>query len=197
MKFFTREDQTRSLTDEELLEFRKIAGGLALLAVIFMGSLVLLVHNDVFKLHPASSSPETLGTFGEKAEFAFRYQSLLALWLLFNIFMTIYGRYLHMAVNPLDTKTEEHVQIYKNILTNSYEQILLSVLSQLVFISFASPLAIVRYIPLLNIFMFVGRVTFFAGYPFYRTFGFLTSVLPTFVLVFYNIFKFGSFIGIY
>lgn len=197
MKLLSREDPSRSLSEDEFQLLRKIAGGLGILAFVFMGSFFLLVHNDVVRLHPSNSGPESLGNFAEKAEFALHYQSLLALWLLFNILATLYGRITRRAVNPLHAKTEELVAFHKNVLTNSYEQVLLSVLAQLVFISFASPAAIVKYIPMVNIIMIVGRVTFFAGYPFYRTFGFLLSIVPTTVLVLYDIFKFGSYIGLY
>lgn len=178
-------------------QFKKIAGGLAIAAFIFMGSFLLLVQVDVIKLYPSSSSAETLNTFGEKAEFAFHYQTLLVLWLIFNVFVVIYGRMIHKSINPLETKTEEYIQIYKNTLTNSFETIVISVMAQLVFISFASPTAVLKFIPMVNIIQFIGRIAFLAGYPFYRSFGFLCTIIPSIVLVLYSVFKLGSFIGMY
>lgn len=187
----------RPLSPEDEQRLKRHGGILAVLAAVFMVAMTLLVHTGAIRLHPSTVNEEMIRGYAGRVEFTVRYQTLLVAWLTFNIFATIFGRLTRRALNPLDEKSEEHVQIHKNILTNSYEQIALSVFSQLIYISFASPECILKTIPLVNIIQFIGRITFFAGYPFKRSFGFFCTMVPTLVLVAYNLYKFFSFMGLY
>ena len=163
-------------------------------AFLFMGLFTLLVHLETIKLYPASMTVETVRGFSFRIEYALRYQTLLVTWLLFNVMATIFGRLSTKAINPLDSSSEENVQVHKNILTNTVEQTLVSVFAQLIFVSFASPEAVLKFIPLINIIFFIGRIAFFFGYPLKRALGFQMTVVPTIVLVIYNFVKFFSFI---
>lgn len=191
------DDRARSMTNEELRKIRQNGAILAASSIVFMGILTLLVHYDGVKLYPSTMTEEILKGFAARVEYALRYQTLLAFYLLFNIMATIFGRLTRGALNPLDEKTETRVQREKNILTNSFESIVLSVFSQLIFVSFAAPGCILKCIPLINVLHFVGRIAFHIGYPLKRSFGYSATIIPTTVLNFYNLYKFVSFLGLY
>lgn len=175
----------------------KVVMVLSVAGILFCAGFFLLVHYDLVQLYPSGWTHEMLKGFALKAEFSIRYQTLLMFWLLFNIFVTMFARTKTQALNPLDGDTEQRVQIFKNILTNSYESILLSSISQLIFTSYADSATVLRYIPLVNILMFIGRVTFFAGYPLKRGFGMICTLIPNSILCYYNMYKFGQFVGFY
>lgn len=187
----------RPLSREEEKRVMRNGGILAAMAVVFMTTMTVLVHFDHIRLYPSSVTEEIIKGYAGRVEFALRYQTLLVFWLMFNVLTTIYVRITTMAINPLNEKSELQVQAQKNILTNSYEQIVLSVFAQLIYISFASPECILKTIPLVNFIQFVGRIAFFTGYPLKRAFGFLCTSIPTTILVLYDMYKFLSFLGFY
>lgn len=189
--------RTYPSTPEERREVWRI--GLVLIgsAYVFQIILALLVGYDVIKFHPSTVTEESLKGFSARFEYALHYQTLLAFWLLFNITMTIYRRLTRGALNPLDESTEDRVQWIKCVLTNSLESIVLSVFLQLIFVSYATPACILRFIPLVNIVQFIGRIAFYAGYPMYRAFGFNCTLLPNTLMGLYNLYKFGSFVQLY
>lgn len=77
------------------------------------------------------------------------------------------------------------------------EQVFLSAMLQLAFASFAEPALIKNLIPAVNVVQFVGRIAFFFGYPYYRTLGYVLTSFPNTLLLGYNVFKFGSYLGFY
>lgn len=192
-----RKSYNRPMTADDRRQFMKVGAVLATAALIFQVGLYLLVNFETVNLYPKQMTAENLKGFSSRIEYALRYQTLLIFWLLFNVFATIYGRLTTKAINPLDEKTEERVQIFKNVLTNSFESVVISVFSQLIFVSFAEPMTVLKMIPLINIVQFVGRVAFFAGYPMQRAFGFNCTVLPNVILNCYNLYRLGSFVGFY
>lgn len=100
----TSEEQSKSynrpMSIEETKRIMKTGIVLMVSALIFMAGFAILVHSDVVKLHPASTSAESLKGFAARVEYAFRYQTLLVFWLVFNIYATIYGRITTKALNP-------------------------------------------------------------------------------------------------
>lgn len=184
----------RPMTKAEEKEVVKTGAILVVSSLLFMSVFALLVHFETIRLYPSTMNVDMVKGYAGRVEFTLRYQTLLVSWLLFAILNTIYGRLTNMAINPLDETKEPIVQSRKNILTNSLEQIVLSLFSQLIFVSFASPEAILKVIPLVNIIQFVGRITFQIGYPLKRAFGFQCSQLPTIFLVLYNLYKFFAFL---
>lgn len=148
-------------------------------------------------MYPSTIKEGALKGFNARAEFALRYQTLLYAWLVFNIMAVIYVRVTKKALNPLVDSTEKHAQEMKNILTNSYEQIVVSSIAQLIFVSFAGETYTMKLIPAINFVQFIGRMTFFAGYPYYRTFGMMCTLFPNVALICYNLFKLGSYLGVY
>lgn len=192
-----RKSYTRPVTGEEERKLIKIASVAIASAITFMVVLALLIHFEHISLAPKDVKAESLRGFASRAEYAIRFQVLLVFNLLFNIFFTIYGRITTKAYNPLAEETEQHVELFKRILANSFEQTVLSVFTQLAFVSFAEPETVLKFIPYINIVQFVGRIAFFAGYPMHRAFGFNCTFTPTIILNVYNLYKFGSFIGLY
>lgn len=187
----------KPLRGNELARLMRIATFAFIAALIFLGSTFYFVFNDKLRLYPSSIKLESLRGFNSRAEYALRYQTLLLGWIVFNIHTVIFVRLTRKALNPLVDSTEKHAQMQKNILTNSFEQIVLSVLLQLAFVSFADPSYTLRLIPAINIVQFVGRIAFFAGYPMYRTFGITCSLFPNTGLLVYNLYKLGSYMGYY
>lgn len=171
-----------------------VLGGMA---IIFMLGCAGLVHYDILKLHPKSTVADNLAGFSIRLEYTVRYQTLLIFWLLFNTLITIAARFKTMALDPLDEKSECKVQAFKNVLTNSFESIVVSVFSQLIFISYAEPHIILKYIPFMNVIQFIGRVAFFAGYPNKRAFGFQCTILPNIVMSLFNVYYLGRFLEFY
>lgn len=186
----------RPIKGSELARIIRIAFYVFVLATGLIGGLIYYISQDKIQLHPKNLTAEQLKSFGARVEYALRYQTLLFAWLTFNIFAVIYGRLTKKALNPLET-TEKHVQSLKNILTNSFEQVVLSAFLQLIFVSFAPHNLVLKFIPAVNIVMFVGRVAFFLGYPLYRTFGFTLSLHTNTILAGYNLYQLGAYAGLY
>lgn len=192
-----RTTTNKALRGNELVRLKRIATGAFLLAItIVVGTIYFSIH-DVIRLYPSSIRAETLKGFSARAEYALRYQTLLFAWLIFNIYAVIYVRLSRGALNPLVDSTEKQVQQIKNILTNSMEQVFLSSMLQLAFASFAEPALFKNLIPAVNVVQLVGRVAFFFGYPYYRTLGYVLTSLPNTLLLGFNLFKFGSYLGFY
>lgn len=189
--------QAKPLKKEELIKLKKVAYTAFTLALAFMYAVYYAVMNDKIQLYPSSMKADSLKGFTSRAEFALRYQTLLLAWLKLNVYAVIYVRLTTKALNPLVDSTEKHVHSIKNILTNSFEQIILSIFSQLAFASFADPTLTLKLIPAINIVQFIGRVTFFFGYPMYRTFGFTLTSFPNAVLIFYNLYRLGVYAQLY
>lgn len=152
---------------------------------------------EIIKFGQHDATVESLQDFGARVQFAVRHQTPLLLWLVYNILAVIRVRVQKLAINPLDESTEHIVQARKNILTNSYEQLVLSMFLQLAFVGFADASLTMRLIPLINLLQFFGRIAFFIGYPLYRAFGFLLTVLPNQIMLVYNVYKYGSLMGLY
>lgn len=171
--------------------------GLLACAAVLQAIVAAFVHSDVIKLHPSTVTEKSLKEFPARIEYAFHYQTLLALWLLFNVMTTMFKRAASGAMNPMDETTEVRVKSIKAVLTNSLESIVLSVLLQLIFVSFAAPGCVLKCIPLINIIQFFGRITHYAGYPMYRGFGFSLTLMPNLLMAGYNLYKFGAFLQLY
>lgn len=188
---------SRTAAEAEAKEIFAFGSKLGVVGATFCFLSAMLVHFEVIRLYPKSNTPESLAGFTARVEFTLRYQTLLVSWLVFNIAACMYTRLQNMAMNPLQPATEQHITGAKNVLTNSMESFIVSGFSQLIFISYADPILILKYIPFINIVQFIGRITFFYGYPKYRSFGYLNTILPTLILSAYNLFYFGRFLEIY
>lgn len=172
---------------------RNILLGIAA-SVLTMAAATYLVVDGHIKLS-GSVNPEKLNGFGLKAEFVFRNLILGVIWLLFNILLVITKRK-GRAIDPL-AGHEDLTLAYRNILTNSLEQFVISIVTQLSLISYLSGPQVVKIIPLLNFFYFFGRIFFTLGYPKFRTFGFVMTAIPSGLAALYSFYKYGVHLGIY
>lgn len=189
--------ESRPMTSEEVKKVFKSGTILASSALAFMILMFVLVQQEIIRLHPSKVDEDSLASFGDRMQYTIRFQFLWVLWLLINIIGTIYVRLTTFSIDPLNSSTEGNVQAMKNILTNSLESFILSAFAQYVFVSFASPLTVLKYIPLVNIIQFVGRFAFTAGYPLKRAFGYQCTIITNLCLVLYDLYAFGSFLGMY
>lgn len=129
-------------------------------------------------------------SFASKLEFTARYWILPVFWITFNILTVISRRIIHpSALNPL-ASGEMYTRREQNILRNSLEQIVISIISQVIMLTYLEGEQVSRLIPMINVLFFVGRITFWIGYPLYRTFGFVLTFLPSFLMVFFSLYRF-------
>lgn len=187
----------RPIRGNELARLTRIAMVAYLTSLTIIGAAIYLLMNDKVRLYPSTIKLESLKGFSSRAEYALRYQTLLYSWLVFNVYSVIYVRITKKALNPLVDSTEKHLHQYKNILTNSFEGIISSSFLQLIFVSFADHAYTLKLIPAVNILQFIGRIAFFAGYPLYRTFGVSLTLTPNLLMTGFNLFKLGSYLGLY
>ena len=69
---------------------------------------------------------------------------------------------------------------------------LLSLITQVSLIAFLTADETLKLIPLLNLLWVVGRVTFYLGYPKYRSFGFATTYMPSCLAAIYAAYKMAN-----
>ena len=129
-------------------------------------------------------------SFASKLEFAARYWVLGTVWILFSMTLVMLRR-IYGAMNPL-SGTEGIVVKSNNILRNSIEQFFVSIIVQVSAITYFSGDEVVRCIPCMNVLYFVGRLSFWLGYPKYRTFGFCLSLFPNSIVCAYAFYKFAT-----
>lgn len=129
-------------------------------------------------------------SFASKLEFSARYWVLGAAWILFSMTHVMLRR-IYGAMNPL-SGTEGIVVKSNNILRNSIEQFIVSLVVQVSAITYLTGEEVVRCIPVMNVMFFIGRVSFWFGYPKYRTFGFCLSLFPTGIVCVYVLYKFAT-----
>jgi hypothetical protein len=165
----------------------KIAFFVGLIAAAFITAVVsyLFRTGDFLILPPRPVYfPQS---FASKLEFSARYWVLGASSLLFSMTHVMFRR-IYGAMNPL-TGTEGIVVKSNNILKNAIEQLFVSIIVQISSITYMSGEEVVRCIPAMNVLYLIGRVSFFLGYPKYRTFGFCLSFFPTGVVFLYSMYK--------
>ena len=93
------------------------------------------------------------------------------------------------AYDPL-SGNERFVLKSQKILQNTLEQSFLSLIAQLTMVTHLEPLQIVWYIPSVNFLFFIGRIFFIFFYPNNRTFGFISTMFSSVIIVYYNFYKF-------
>jgi len=136
---------------------------------------------------------DALKTFADKLEFTMKYQVLGMLWLVIWVLVVVGERIYTGALNPLAKESrEEYVQYYKNIMTNSVEQFLLSAFAQIIMIASLDGECTHKSIPWINFSFLLGRITYAAGYPRYRLFGLQLSLYPIIGMTAIGIYKLGA-----
>jgi hypothetical protein len=189
----TSEEKTPMYSEEEQKTMKKhmktavpvITAGFA--TFIIITALVLCDKFNFTKLHGTTASD--IQDYQSQLKFVFQQQTLSITWILVSIFYVSYKRGGSPAMDP--TAGYERVTlIAKNNLANSVEQFLLSSVSQVILVSYISPEMIVNAIPACNLLFIVGRIAFLIGYPMKRGFGYSLTILPTIVIMAYNLYKF-------
>lgn len=127
--------------------------------------------------------------FAGRVEFVLRYQALNLLFLVFTTICVVARRLATGVINPLDGN-EHYVLAQSKIHQNTLEQYILSLSNQLILSTFLAPELFLRVIPLLNILFIIGRILFWAGYPKYRTAGFLINIVSVTIGSAYNVYGF-------
>lgn len=136
-----------------------------------------------------------LTTFAGRLEFTFTYQTFSVLCLVVNFFHVIYCRSRARAANPTwtvaDRSARRRLDVARGAMANTMEQLVLSVVNQLVACCFLSATATARVIPFMVLTFVVGRTLFLIGYPgAWRVVGFKVGTFPVLVLMAYNVVSF-------
>ena len=153
-----------------------------------------LVFSDHLVLTPGGVTESSLTTFNQRFEFCCRWWTLIATWLVLNVYVVIGCRAVSRKylIDPLSGSTNA-INVTNTILRNSMEQALVYVLLQLSMLPKISPSMAIKLIPFVNLIWFVGRIGFAVGYPRFRGIGngmTFTLVLPLTVYAIYlNVFQ--------
>jgi len=164
----------------------------SLVCVLFIAILSIIILDDKYlNLNfGGNMSAVQISSYWHKLEFVLCYQSLGISWILFNMFYIISKRIKSGSPDPMEGNSDAGVQEAKNIMQNSIEQFLMSAFAQIISISFMDKSLLIKVIPMINILFLIGRITFWLGYPKYRTFGFMCSAVPNTLIINYNLIKF-------
>lgn len=135
-----------------------------------------------------------LNSFADKFQFSLFYLCIPVLLLNFQIILTILKRVHMNAIYP-SFENEKIIYFTSMILRNFTEQFIISAFSQLVFINFLSSKQTSQFIPLINLFFVIGRITFWIGYPKSRAFGIFLNALPSFLICIYSTLKFAIYLN--
>ena len=146
------------------------------LFLIFITSLT--VYHDFVNVS-FNHSPSDVSDFNGKFQFTLKFMLLPSTWLIHAIMTMVLKRFRTIAWNPMDSEGNEISKADQNMLTNTVEQTLLSLLSQVILIVFLNPQQVLKVIPSMNILFLVGRILFCIGYPKFRSFGFCFSMIPS------------------
>ena len=123
-----------------------------------------------------------------------------AVVLFFSIFAVMNKRGSTPAANPLAGK-EHFLQVEKNILTNTVEQIMLFLLISIVLVTYLDQ-SEMKILPLFASHWVIGRILFNIGYRLgfqYRSFGMVCNIFATvffFGLAFYFVYSRGYWFGL-
>jgi len=189
----TTSEEKEVVPPNPLREQQKRASIASLVCFVFIGILSFVIFDDQYLnlgLNLGVNNSVQISSYWHKLEFVVCYQTIGISWILFNMFYVISKRCNTKAIDPLDKEAEEEVAVAKNIMQNSIEQFLMSAFAQIISISFLDKSILIKVIPLINLLFVLGRVTFWLGYPKYRTFGFMCSAIPNTLLINYNLIKF-------
>ena len=127
---------------------------------------------------------------GSRIGYTLRWTLPMVLVLMVTIQQTALRRLSTAARNPLAGK-EHLVQLLKNILTNTLEQLMVSLLLMLIATTYCDTPDMIKIVPIYAITFTVGRILFIIGYrisPSYRTTGMTVNFLSSIVMAGYVIY---------
>ena len=156
------------------------------LLALFVMALVVTFCIDFGQI--VKTTAKELEDLQSRIGFVFRYSTFGVMWVVVCLLSVISIRVRSPANDP--TAGCEHlVQNAKNILNNSFEQLVMAVLSQLILVQHLDGEHTLNFIPALTLLFIVGRITYWLGYPQHRLFGFSLNITPLCITMFYNFFK--------
>jgi hypothetical protein len=180
-------------TKEERKMMKKFAKGAIpylISGTLFIWIFMFLVFFDVVNFGKlAKTKAQNLVDIQSKIAFVLQHSTPGVMWLLVCMGSVIFIRVRSPAMDPI-SGNEKLTETVKNNFTNSLEQFVMSVMSQLILVTHLSPENTLKYIPVLTFLFILGRITFWLGYPNYRSFGFITTNTPILVTMCYNFYKF-------
>lgn len=165
-----------------IIGFIACFGGMA--AVI---KLMLMAYNDelnILSLAGVKVDSSQMKTFSDKFEFTVKYWTPGLVWLYFYIHIVIFRRFATGALIP-NTQIEYLVANQRSILTQSIEQFLFAVVTQMAILPYLTSSQVINVIPVANLLFFVGRLFFWLGYPKFRTLGVVTTMAPFSVMLWF------------
>jgi len=155
-------------------------------------TVLYLVEYDYVSLAGATDSGD-LAEYWQRIEFVFRQLTWGIVWLLFSLNYVVYKRFVTRSVSG----REKYIQAANHIFANSLEQFILTSVGQLIVASHLDSSQLVKIIPLVNIFFFIGRVAYFFGYPQNRDFVWIFTIAPTQLIIIFNAHKLIQSYGVY
>lgn len=166
---------------EDKVPSKKVTLGLTIASFAVLIIVPLLVFTNCLVLSGSTKAAD-LVTYGDKLGFTSRYLVLGALSFVLAIANVGKARHSTGAGNPLAGLDATPVmQAAKNILTNTCEQLIFTIIAQLALIDYLSADHVMKVIPMINYLFVIGRVTYLLGYPHKRGFGFQLTALPAMV----------------
>lgn len=161
-------------------------------AAVFIYVTTNKVLNDQLNLSPNGMKRfNNLTTFTDRLQFTLVHLSIPVFFLNVQVLLTIFKRLSTAAIDP-SPNNDKHVFRANSILRNYFEQFVISVIAQLSLLPHLTAKQTLQYIPLINLFFVIGRITFYLGYPRHRSFGFLCCLAPSLVASVLSAYKFYS-----
>lgn len=127
----------------------------------------------------------------DRLVFTFRWLFVSSLSILFALFGVLKVRGTSNAVDPINGGSENLTEVPNRILRNTVEQYFLHMAGLLMLATILEPSSL-KAIPILVGLFLLGRFTFWFGYtrsPFNRSFGFMTTLVPTLVMYGYCVYR--------
>ena len=159
--------------------------GIVLLSIVAY----LLLNNKIDFSQCNGKTAQDLVGFNSRLKYVLLHLTPGITWIMLSSWFVIQKRLSGPAIDPMNGY-EKATEMSKNNLTNSIEQFLMSSVSQLILIIHLDPISVLNLIPTLNLLFILGRITFWLGYPRYRSFGFMLTNYPTTAVIFYNLYQF-------
>ena len=169
IEMIQREQYTRLFT---IGGIHGIIAGLILMAV----QVALYTEHLDFGRYQGVNATD-LEQVGPRLQYVLQNATPGVVWLLFSLYIVIGKRMISPALDP-GAGYEHTIQLSKNIIQNSLEQFVLSVVSQLILVTYLEPKNILNIIPTLSLLFLIGRIAFWLGYPLKRGLGFFLGFWP-------------------
>ena len=141
---------------------------------------ILVISLGSYLLPPGSEA--RFPTAVDKVVYTLRWQSVTALTFIFGISRIATMRFHTPAIDPIAGKGEGLIAVDLRYLQNTLEQLVLSVLGQVILSTYLSASSVPRIIPSLVGLFVLGRILFYYGYakgPLYRAVGFGMTYYPS------------------